>query len=472
MRVSFINASNLVLVLEHDGQAILDIEPRSTITGIKLGLRSKINLHALKDSTGEAESVKTASIANGPSIAINATKLSKFSAWSTLSEAESIGLRVYNIRVSRKQRKLLVLNLRKTNSFLSELPDTAPLSSLVLPGTHQTMAFHGWPLSQCQFAATTLSVQLRDGIRVLDIRLALRKSGLMAYHGPLSQKTPFKSMLSDIQDFLTAPETQRETIVMSIKQEDYELTTQAEFSAAVHSEIITAPGGSGMWFLENRIPRLGEVRGKCVLFSRFKDGDSWKGGVDGMGVHPSIWPDSARDGFSWQCKETLVRTQDWYNIGTFVNIPEKASLAAQNLIVVNSPPMPILPISFFSASSFPLALPPLVARGSGWPKLGMGVEGVNSRVCRWLIDLLGSDVESESSDGYSTGDDNVLLSEKSAATQAPVSKQDSSIPVPPPEARIQGWALLDYYASPEAGDLVHLLIEANFSARSPLSDLP
>lgn len=71
-------------------------------------------------------------------------------------------------------------------------------------------------------------------------------------------------------------------------------------------------GYRGMWFLENRIPKLGEVRGKVVLFSRFGgNGAGWEGGLEGMGIHPLTWPDSLKEGFEWLCKETLVKTHDW-----------------------------------------------------------------------------------------------------------------------------------------------------------------
>ena len=57
---------------------------------------------------------------------------------------------------------------------------------------------------------------------------------------------------------------------------------------------------------------LGEVRGKAILLSRFGgDGAGWDGGLEGMGIHPTNWPDSSKEIFSWTCKDVLVRTQDW-----------------------------------------------------------------------------------------------------------------------------------------------------------------
>ncbi|KAI0345213.1 PLC-like phosphodiesterase [Trametopsis cervina] len=316
-------------------------------------------------------------------------------------------------------------------SFLSAIPDSVPLSSVTLPGTHDTMAFYGWPVSQCQSSSTPLATQLASGIRLLDIRLAVKKNGLMAYHGAYPQRASFQEILEVIHAFLTSAKGCRETIVMSIKQEDFAST---KFSMLVHDEIEKGPGGKKMWFLENRVPLLGEVRGKVILFSRFGgDGEGWEGGLEGMGIHPTSWPDSKKDGFSWDCKNTTVRIHDWYSIPSFLYIPEKTELAMQNLTPVShEPPTPSLAISFFSASSFPFAPPPTVARGFGWPRIGMGVEGVNGRLARRLMDLLGGEGDTPQHDG----------------------------------PRLRGWAMLDFYEDPEPA-LVPLLVEFNFCGRVP-----
>ena len=75
----------------------------------------------------------------------------------------------------------------------------------------------------------------------------------------------------------------------------------------------TSTNNTGMYFLQNRIPQLGEVRGKVVLFSRFGgDGAEWDGGLEGIGIHPTTWPDSEKEGFEWQLKGTNIRTHDWW----------------------------------------------------------------------------------------------------------------------------------------------------------------
>ncbi|KAK0502687.1 PLC-like phosphodiesterase [Armillaria luteobubalina] len=305
------------------------------------------------------------------------------------------------------------------------MPDPSPLYSLLLPGN---MAFYGWPISKCQSPTTPLAVQLQSGIRVLDIRLAVINSRLIAYHGIYPQRTPFKDIQTAIHDFLTAPETSRETIVMFMKQEDFATTKPSTFSRTVHREMLDGPGGRDMWFLENRVPNLGEVRGKVVLVSRFGgNGDGWEGGLEGLGIHPTTWPDSAKDGFTWECKDTHVRTHDWYAIPSFLSIPEKFALSTDILVhpPADTQPWKTLSITFFSAASFPLATPPAVAQGFGWPRWGLGVEGVNSRVGRWLLDLL-SDTEPK-----------------------------------PAQVRLRGWALMDFYSDPEHA-LAELLVECNY----------
>ena len=67
--------------------------------------------------------------------------------------------------------------------------------------------------------------------------------------------------------------------------------------------------------------------------------------------------------------------------------------------------------------------------------MGLGVEGVNSRFCRWLLERLSNKAKDVAQD-----DD----------------KQS------PEESTIRGWTFLDFYAEPEGRAVVPLLIEYNF----------
>lgn len=399
--------------------------------------------------------------------------------WQVIDAPQDCPWRVYCSRMTTTHYKVLILTRRKMSSFLSDLPDSLPLSAVVLPGTHDTMAFYGYPVSQCQSPLTPLSTQLLSGIRVLDIRLAIVNTQFIAYHGIYPQRTPFSAILASVNAFLTSPQGSRETIVMSIKQEDFAIHSYLTFSKLVKESMMANPGGwkepgdgsgdRGMWFLENRVPKLGEVRGKVILFSRFGgNGEGWEGGLEGMGIHPLVWPDSSREGFEWMCKSTLVKAHDWYNIPSFLSIPEKVALSTRILIPgvhPDDPPLhtpcynpiyttpipyhPPLAISFLSAASFPLSLPPIIARGFGWPKLGLGIEGVNSRVGRWLLGILGGDSPMDLKAGK------------------PTEPEKDNEPVEVPEPRVRGWVLMDYFDEPERGGLVPLLVECNFHGRRP-----
>jgi 1-phosphatidylinositol phosphodiesterase len=135
-----------------------------------------------------------------------------------------------------------------------------------------------------------------------------------------------------------------------------------------------------------------------------------------------------------------------YGIPSFWSIPEKVRLASDNLLVPAGNTKPVLPFSYFSAASFPLALPPVVAKGFGWPKWGMGVEGVNTKLGAWLLDKLASPSSIED------------LRRQSESEKVEYSKRVI-------EPRIRGWSMLDYYTEPGAGDIVPLLVECNFRGR-------
>ncbi|KAI0084005.1 PLC-like phosphodiesterase [Irpex rosettiformis] len=349
--------------------------------------------------------------------------------WAVLKASEGSPWIIYRLKITREHHYLLILPRRDMTQYLSDIPDSVPLSSVTLPGTHDTMAFYGGSFAQCQSVDNPLAVQLSHGIRVLDIRLAVKKHRLMAYHGRYPQKASFQDILAVIHAFLTSEQGRRETIVISIKEED---PPNEGFSTLVHREILKGPGGKAMWYLDNTVPTLGQVRGKIVLFSRFgADAESWDGGDEGIGIHPTKWPDSVKEGFTWPCKNTTVRIHDWYRIPSFLYIPEKTELALSNMKPRPAEPQtPTLAISFFSASSFPFASPPTVARGFGWPQAGVGVEGVNGRLARRLIDLLSGD------DEYSQKGD----------------------------PRLRGWVLLDFYNDPDPA-LAPLLVEFNFLGR-------
>jgi 1-phosphatidylinositol phosphodiesterase len=179
------------------------------------------------------------------------------------------------------------------------------------------LAFLTGPFTQCQEIGCTLTTQLNEGIRFFDIRLKLKKGILLAFHGPWPQLTTFQTMVSEISQFLSI--NPHETLIVCIQQET---SLHPDFSRTV-KEDMQGTIAAGKWFLENRVPTLGEVRGKAVLMSRFGGGNGPDGSVPWevpvgwgrtevrMGWRPNRWPNSVIEGFEWECGTTEVRTQDW-----------------------------------------------------------------------------------------------------------------------------------------------------------------
>lgn len=267
---------------------------------------------------------------------------------------------------------------------------------------------YGWPLSACQ--TWPVAVQLSAGVRVLDVRLSLPdgpQGTLKAYHGIQNQYMDFATILRQVYGFLDAHPT--EVVVMSIKQED----KTDGFEAAVYAAILI---DAERWWTAPLMPTLGDVRGKIVLFSRF-------GHRPISEPFPCRFPASHPDRSPWQmvfirqCGQTTARTSgrlryqalispckigelqsvlastasdSWprrYDIGSIVKLPEKAILVERSLGLA-SPSEPSRPwlFTFLSASSLLFAFPNICAKGYGFPSLGLGVEGINSRIARWFTD--------------------------------------------------------------------------------------
>ncbi|PWY98028.1 PLC-like phosphodiesterase [Testicularia cyperi] len=327
---------------------------------------------------------------------------------------------------------ILLLTARPTSDWMSTLPDTDPLSSLCIPATHESCALYGWPISTCQESSASVAAQLARGIRYLDVRLSLKADPattpnqlLYAYHGVSDQKIEFGVILQQVYDFLA--KNPREAVFVSVKQEN-----AIQGFRDVVLDTYVAPN-RGKWYLGVNVPKLGEVRGKIVLVSRFGKSNEQPGGI-----HPLIWPDSSSSIFSYQLPSSqTVLTQDWYNISSLSSIPAKLALVAQLFQQAGHLP-DVLALNFTNASSFPFALPPFAAKGLGdqtrepdaaAKKSCFQVLGINAL----LVDLLA---------------DRLKLDTKAANLQ---------------RAGLMNVVGLDFYDQDGLGaDLAGLLIDANF----------
>ncbi|WVW82072.1 hypothetical protein I302_104077 [Kwoniella bestiolae CBS 10118] len=307
--------------------------------------------------------------------------------WTKLKLNEGTGHSAYRLHAEQDDGStkdvIIIYEKPDTANFLSRIPDDTHLGEITLPGTHESCALYGYPISQCQQPSTPIEQQLLDGIRFLDVRLRVVGDELLMYHGPRPQRSTLPLLLAVLHNFLAIHPT--ETFILSIKEETP--PWHPHFSQILYKAFEPF---LDRWFLEERIPTLGEVRGKGLLLTRFdRDQDGQGMWEKGMGIHPYTWPDSRKEGFEWDCNGTKVRTQDWYRVHTFLEIPEKINAITTHLTpTLNPPPSPTFTLSFFTASYFPLSLPTIIAKGFGIPSWGLGVEGVNSRMCKWLLERM------------------------------------------------------------------------------------
>lgn len=195
---------------------------------------------------------------------------------------------------------------KEGGDWMGQLPDETNLYDLTIPGTHDSGAarsdFIG-KFSQCQ--NLSIADQLSIGVRFFDIRLKLLDGSLDVYHGFIDQQLTFASVRGACKDFLA--EHPDEVILLCIKEEDED---NDDFAKAVESAI---EEDGDLWYTENAIPTLGEVRGKIILFRRFDDSD--------LGINcRNGWADSTD--FTMENGVT-VHVQDYYNLESKENIDTK-----------------------------------------------------------------------------------------------------------------------------------------------------
>ncbi|KAM3071183.1 hypothetical protein ACMFMG_008778 [Clarireedia jacksonii] len=308
---------------------------------------------------------------------------------------------------------LTIFSSAKLHSWMSNLKDETPLAALSIPGTHNSPTYHtALPSVRCQ--AVSVKEQLKNGIRFLDIRVQPsdpnnpNEEGLILVHSafPVSltgSKYFRRDLVQHINKFLDDNPT--ETIIMSVKREGVGKATDQQLSKILHKHYATNPA---RWFTENRIPTLGEARGKIVLIRRFMLDDSLKGENNGTGfcIDAESWPDNCADGI---CSSGEIRIQDFYEVAESVNIDKKIRYttdqlerAAKAVAVLpgdmaaasaESAKQPLF-VNFLSASNF--------WRANCWPdKIAAKV---NPSVTEFLCRKHNDSTSTEHPDGASIGD--------------------------------------------------------------------
>ncbi|MEE2827471.1 MAG: phosphatidylinositol-specific phospholipase C [Planctomycetota bacterium] len=161
--------------------------------------------------------------------------------------------------------------------WMSRLADGRKLSSLSIPGTHNSAALRE-PLpatARCQ--SLNLAKQLDAGVRFFDLRCCHQEDQFFLYHGPVSQKLSFDAVLKTMESFLHRHPG--ETLILSIKPEHRPRGNSRSFVETLR-HYLDQPDRA--WYRGETIPKLGEVRGKMILLRRF-DAPS------GFGIPATDW---------------------------------------------------------------------------------------------------------------------------------------------------------------------------------------
>ncbi|XP_061111647.1 1-phosphatidylinositol phosphodiesterase [Conger conger] len=150
-------------------------------------------------------------------------------------------------------------------AWMASIPDSRPLSEVTLPGTHNTMAFYGGALTECQ--SWPLGLQLQAGVRFLDVRLRHVAGNLTVHHGVVYQRAHFGHVLEDVARFLLERPT--ETVLMRLKEE---FSETGDIYAAVVGYVRRHARWDLLWH-SRRTPTMGQARGKLVVLQDFSGPD-------------------------------------------------------------------------------------------------------------------------------------------------------------------------------------------------------
>lgn len=256
--------------------------------------------------------------------------------------------------------------------WLKFVPNSTLLSQLTIPGTHNSSAsYFSFPSVQCQGASVI--EQLKHGIRFFDFRVALpyladcgnafasHPKDLQVVHGNFPVRIPFpvklEDELNDIYAFLQQHPS--EIAVISIKMEGSDKWENDDFPDVIWDRYIGP--NRDRWFLENKIPEVGEARGKAVLFRRFglkgpgKTGNShWS--PDEFGFEASWWkyntPEDDRGRYTVQDWNEVNKPEDIDTKVHYINAHVERAVTFNSTTESSQGDTAKLYVNFCSGSNF------------------------------------------------------------------------------------------------------------------------
>ena len=184
---------------------------------------------------------------------------------------------------------------------MADIPDTARLSELSIPGTHESGARFEPSPGLAKSQDLTIADQLAAGARYLDLHCHEILDQLFIYHDDIDEQQTFDQVLATMLAFLDKHPT--ETLIVSFKEEGLPEMPVSTFEYTIRAFVDMAPD---RWYIEQSVPMLGDVRGKLVVLRRF---DVLK---DPIGIDASMWPDNAS--FAITHPGVALRIEDEYQV--------------------------------------------------------------------------------------------------------------------------------------------------------------
>lgn len=152
------------------------------------------------------------------------------------------------------------------SAWLADIGDGVSLSSLSIPGTHDSGALHSIADISGKCQSLSIGEQLKAGVRFLDIRLQLSGNKLKVVHSFVDQMTDFEDVLTDIVDFIRNNES--EFLLISIKEDADPTGSDKDFTEVLEDMLFSYPEVSRSTSLPSTV---GEARGKIHIISRYAD---------------------------------------------------------------------------------------------------------------------------------------------------------------------------------------------------------
>ncbi|GFF25432.1 1-phosphatidylinositol phosphodiesterase [Aspergillus udagawae] len=228
---------------------------------------------------------------------------------------------------------LAIYSSANLQAWMGELKDSTLLSSLSIPGTHNSPTCHvAAPSVRCQ--AVSPREQLRNGVRFFDIRVQPQfpedpsKDELILVHSvfpiSLTGNKYFRDLMREVNEFLD--QNPSETLIISLKREGPGNHTDEQLSRILRDHYARP---DSRWYTEPKIPTLGEVRGKVVLLRRFNVIEELKNEHDGRGwgIDGSDWADNTP---SATCSSGQLCIQDFYEVLETTNIDVKIKYVTEH----------------------------------------------------------------------------------------------------------------------------------------------